>query len=57
VSIGTVKQGMSVEVSYTGVLEAATQPASIVSALNRLEGVQSVDLQRQTSAPGQDVWG
>jgi len=55
VSIGTVKQGMSVEVAYAGALREGQKPESLVKALNRLDGVQSVDLVRQSPAPGQDV--
>jgi uncharacterized membrane protein len=56
VSIGTVKQGMSVEVAYAGAIGGDKKPESLVKALNRLEGVQSVDLVRQSSGPGQDPW-
>jgi multisubunit Na+/H+ antiporter MnhG subunit len=56
VSIGTVKQGMSFEVAYSGSLVTGQKPESLVKALNRLDGVQSVDLVRQTPAPGQDTW-
>ena len=56
VSIGTVKQGMSVEVAYAGAIGGGKKPESLVKALNRLEGVQSVDLVRQSSGPGQDPW-
>ena len=55
VSIGTVKQGMSVEVAYAGALREGQKPESLVKALNRLDGVQSVDLVRQSPAPGQDI--
>ena len=56
VSIGTVKQGMSVEVAYAGAIGGDKKPESLVKALNRLEGVQSVDLVRQSPGPGQDPW-
>lgn len=56
VSIGTVKQGMSVEVAYAGALRLDQKPESLVKALNRLDGVQSVDLLRQAPGPGQDPW-
>ena len=55
VSIGTVKQGMSVEVAYSGALREGQKPESLVKALNRLDGVQSVDLVKLTPAPGQDI--
>lgn len=56
VSIGTVKQGMSVEVAYSGALREGQKPESLVKSLNRLDGVQSVDLVRQATPPGQDPW-
>ena len=56
VSIGTVKQGMSVDVAFSGSLVADKKPESLVKALNRLEGVQSVDLVRQTPVPSHDLW-
>lgn len=56
VSIGTVKQGMSVEVAYSGALGGDKKPESLVKALNRLDGIQSVDLVRQAPAPGQEPW-
>jgi hypothetical protein len=56
VSIGTVKQGMSVEVAYAGALREGQKPESLVKLLNRLDGVQSVDLIRQSPGPGQDPW-
>ena len=56
VSIGTVKQGMSVEVAYAGALREGQKPESLVKSLNRLDGVQSVDLVRQSPMPGQDPW-
>jgi hypothetical protein len=46
---------MSVEVAYTGALREGQKPESLVKALNRLDGVQSVDLARQSPAPGQDI--
>jgi hypothetical protein len=57
VSIGTVKQGMSVEVAYSGAIGGDKKPESLVKALNRLDGIQSVDLVRQSPVPGQDPWG
>jgi uncharacterized membrane protein len=57
VSMGTVKQGMSVEVAYSGALGGDKKPESLVKALNRLDGIQSVDLVRQApTPPGQDPW-
>jgi hypothetical protein len=56
VSMGTVKQGMSVEVAYSGSIPDDRQPESLVKALNRLEGVQGVDLARQAAAGAQEPW-
>ena len=56
VSMGTVKQGMSVEVAYGGSISDDSRPESLVKALNRLEGVQGVDLARQAATAGQDPW-
>jgi hypothetical protein len=56
VSMGTVKQGMSVEVAYSGSISDGKQPELLVKALNRLEGVQGVDLARQAPAAAPDVW-
>ena len=49
VAIGTVKQGMSVEASYRGPLRKDSEVEAFVKALNRVEGVQSVDLTREAS--------
>ena len=46
VSIGTAKQGMAIELTYRAALENEGRAAELVSALNRLEGVQGVTLQR-----------
>ena len=55
-SMGTVKQGLSVEVAYSGSISDDRQPESLVKALNRLEGVQGVDLARQATTNAQDPW-
>jgi hypothetical protein len=55
-SMGTVKQGMSVEVAYSGSISNDRQPESLVKALNRLEGVQGVDLARQATTGASDPW-
>ena len=49
VAIGTVKQGMSVEASYRGPLRKDSEVEAFVKALNKIEGVQSVDLTREAS--------
>jgi hypothetical protein len=56
VSMGTVKQGMSVEVAYGGNISDDRQPESLVKALNRLDGVQGVDLARQATPAASDPW-
>jgi hypothetical protein len=56
VSMGTVKQGLSVEVAYSGSVSDDRQPESLVKALNRLEGVQGVDLARQAPTAASDPW-
>jgi hypothetical protein len=56
VSMGTVKQGLSVEVAYSGSISDDRQPESLVKALNRLEGVQGVDLARQAATGAQEPW-
>jgi len=56
VSMGTVKQGLSVEVAYSGSVSDDRQPESLVKALNRLEGVQGVDLARQVPTAASDPW-
>jgi len=56
-SMGTVKQGLSVEVAYSGTMSDDRQPELLVKALNRLEGVQGVDLARQVATGAPDpVW-
>ena len=56
VSMGTVKQGLSVEMAYHGSISDDRQPESLVKALNRLEGVQGVDLARQAPTAASDPW-
>jgi hypothetical protein len=48
VSLKTGKQGLVVDVSYQGPLRKDASAEALVKALNRLEGVQGVDLARQT---------
>ncbi len=47
VSMSTARQGMALEVSYRATLESDSSAGELVRALNRLEGVQSVTLQRE----------
>jgi hypothetical protein len=46
-SIATTRQGLAIEVTYKVELRAEDVAGELVKALNRLEGVQSVTLQRQ----------
>jgi hypothetical protein len=48
-SIATARQGVSMDVSYVATLRADTTAESLVKALNRLEGVQGVEMARQTT--------
>ena len=44
VSIGTAKQGLSLEVVYDVHFRAGKSPDSLVRDLNRIEGMQSVEV-------------
>lgn len=46
VMVGTARQGMALEVAYRASLAQEGNAAEVVSTLNRIEGVQSVTLQR-----------
>lgn len=48
-SIGTARQGMAIEATWRGQLRAPDAAATLVTALNRIEGVQSVQLQRASN--------
>jgi hypothetical protein len=50
-SLTTAKQGAALEATYSLRLRAGTSAADLVRAVNRIDGVQSVEL---TSGPGQD---
>ncbi len=50
VSLSTAKQGLSVDVSYRGSLRPTASAESLVKALNRIDGVQDVELARQVQA-------
>lgn len=45
-STGTAKQGASLEVSYVGRLRSLTTAVALVTDLNKIEGVQSVELRQ-----------
>jgi len=46
-SVATAKQGVSVDFSYETRLKPHASPEELVKALNRVEGVQSVEFQRR----------
>jgi hypothetical protein len=46
VSIGTARQGMALDLSYRTALRAPDSAGELVKALNRIEGVQSITLER-----------
>jgi hypothetical protein len=45
-SLGTAQKGASLEVNYRLRLRDGTRPFDLVSALNRIEGIQSVELSK-----------
>ena len=45
-SIGTAKQGLAIELSYRAALRNEENAAELVNALNRVDGVQGVSLER-----------
>jgi type III secretory pathway component EscS len=47
VSMSTARQGMALEITYRAALRGDSSASELVKALNRLEGVQSVTLQRE----------
>jgi hypothetical protein len=49
VSIGTAKQGLAIELSYRAALRNEENAAELINALNRVDGVQSVSLERMDS--------
>jgi hypothetical protein len=46
VSLGTARQGLSIEAVYSVAIRDERSAGQLVTALNRLEGVQSVMLRR-----------
>jgi len=46
-SVGTARQGVSLDVAYEARLRRTGSADELVKALNRIEGVQSVQLQRR----------
>lgn len=49
ISIGTARQGMALELSYRAALRTPESAGELVKALNRVEGVQGITLQRMDS--------
>jgi hypothetical protein len=49
VSMATAKQGLSIDVSYEGRIRTSGAEELLVKALNRMEGVQGVELSRRPS--------
>jgi uncharacterized membrane protein YhiD involved in acid resistance len=47
VSITTARQGMSIDASYHAALRGENQASALVNALNRIDGVQNVELHRR----------
>jgi len=47
ISVGTAKQGVSLAVIYETRLRPSSSADELVKALNRIEGIQSVELQRR----------
>lgn len=47
VAMGTARQGASLDVTYEGRLRPALQPNTLVNSLNRIEGVQGVELRKR----------
>jgi uncharacterized membrane protein YhiD involved in acid resistance len=47
VSVTTARQGLSLDASYHASLRADAHASALVNALNRLDGVQNVELQRR----------
>jgi hypothetical protein len=45
-AITTARQGLAIDVSYTGVLAGADRAGELVQTVNRIEGVQNVSLRR-----------
>jgi hypothetical protein len=47
--MATAKQGMSIEATYRIELREERSAAELVKALNRVEGVQTVSINRETA--------
>ncbi|HYN06727.1 MAG TPA: DUF4956 domain-containing protein [Vicinamibacterales bacterium] len=51
-SMATARQGMSIDITYETRLRKDSVPDDLVKALNRIEGIQSVELQRRAEVDG-----
>jgi hypothetical protein len=51
-SVTTARQGLSLDATYQTSLRAEHMASALVNALNRIEGVQAVDLQRTDAQEG-----
>ena len=51
-SMSTARQGMSIDITYETRLRKDSVPDELVKALNRIEGIQSVELQRRAEVEG-----
>jgi hypothetical protein len=51
-SVTTARQGLSLDVTYQSALRAEHMASALVNALNRIEGVQAVELQRTEAQEG-----
>jgi uncharacterized membrane protein YhiD involved in acid resistance len=51
-SMSTARQGMSIDITYETRLRKDSVPDELVKALNRIEGIQSVELRRRIDEEG-----
>jgi uncharacterized membrane protein YhiD involved in acid resistance len=51
-AITTARQGLALDVSYTGLLSSDDQAGELVKSVNRIEGVQQVSLRRAETGDG-----
>jgi hypothetical protein len=51
-TVATARQGLSIDATYNMSLRQESSASALVNALNRLEGVQNVELQRTDAQEG-----
>jgi hypothetical protein len=51
IAASTARQGAAIQVTYRVVLKSGRTAAELVTALNRVEGIQNVDMQRLEAGP------